>query len=73
MKIVDEWAIPSEKKDIKVLTLDGEIAVHNYNRYVIDGKEYVPLIVYDLKNCIAINVTGNEGTFIGKDVEFVRV
>lgn len=72
MKIKDEWAIPCDKKDIKVLTLDGEITAKNYNRYIIDGNEYVPLAVYDLKNCIAINVKGNEEPFVGKDVEFVR-
>lgn len=34
---------------------------------VIDGKEYLTEIVYDLENCIAIKTKGD---FVGKEVSF---
>lgn len=62
-KVVSEFAIDS----YKVLTLDGEMPKRSYREYIIDGKRYEIVPVYDLQNCIAIQSADN---FIGKTVLF---
>jgi hypothetical protein len=51
----------------KVLKLDGEKPGAKYTRYVIDGKSYNIIPMYDAEGCIAIEASGS---FIGKTVEF---
>lgn len=41
----------------------------NYSKVIIDGREYTPKIVYDLKNSIAI---AEKGSFVGKEIRFTR-
>lgn len=62
-KVVDEFSI----KQYKVLTLDQMDMPKNYRKYVIDGKPYDIVPVYDLPGCIAIV---SDDSFIGKNVEF---
>ncbi len=62
-KVVSEFAIDN----YKVLTLDGEMPKRKYTEYVIDGKRYNIVPVYDLRNCIAVQSADN---FIGKTVMF---
>jgi hypothetical protein len=50
-----------------ILTLDGEMPKKCYSKYVIDGKEYAIVPLYDMPNCIAIEAGGG---FVGKTVEF---
>lgn len=40
-----------------------------YYYFIIDGKKYRPVPVYDLKNTIAVESNKN---FIGKTVEFIN-
>ena len=51
-----------------MLGLDTEIPRTSFNAVIIDGKEYEPIIPYDIKNSIAIKATDN---FIGKEISFV--
>lgn len=51
-----------------VLILDVESSHIRYNKLVIDGKEYKPVIVYDLPKSVAIEAKGN---FVGKEIEFI--
>ena len=62
-KIIDEFAIDK----YIILTLDGEKPKRGYSKYVIDGKQYVIVPIYDMPKCIAIEASGH---FIGKTVEF---
>lgn len=62
-KVTSEMSIG----DYKVLTLDGALPLKRYTKYVIEGKEYDIIPVYDLPNCIAIE---SEDHFEGKTVEF---
>lgn len=62
-KVVDEFSV----KQYKVLTLDQMDMPKNYRKYVIDGKQYDIVPVYDLPGCIAIV---SDDSFIGKTVEF---
>ena len=50
------------------LQLDGELPSTSYTKYLIDGKYYDAVPVYDLPRHIAIEATGS---FIDKTVEFV--
>ena len=52
----------------RVLKLDGEKPKKNYSCYVIDGKKYVGVPIYDAQNCIAIE---SSDSFVGKTVEFL--
>ena len=51
-----------------LLEVNKELPKKKYHKYLIDGKEYDCVPVYDLPNHIAIN--SDEG-FIGKKVEFI--
>ena len=52
----------------KLLQLDEFVPSKKYGKYVIDGKEYEIVPVYDLNNCIAVE---SSDKFSGKTVEFV--
>lgn len=51
-----------------ILKLDGPIPSKLHTAYIIDGKEYEIVPVYDMPNCIAVKANGN---FIGKEVRFI--
>lgn len=51
-----------------VLFLEADTPLINYRKLVIDGKEYEPVIVYDLPQSIAIEAKGD---FVGKEIEFI--
>ena len=51
-----------------IVSFDSERPKFNYSKVIIDDKEYIPEIVYDLNNSIAIPA---HGTFIGKEIKFV--
>lgn len=63
-KILSEWKIGK----YIALELDEELPMRKYSKFRIDGKEYMPIPVYDLPRHIAIEAKGN---FKGKTVEFV--
>lgn len=64
-KVIDEWHF----RQYTVLTLDSlDDAPRGYRKYVIGGKTYEPVMMYDMPNCIAIE---SADSFIGKTVEFV--
>ena len=63
-KVISELNI----KNYKILTLDGELPLKPYTKYVIDGKTYDIVPMYDMPNCIAIESAGH---FEGKTVEFI--
>jgi hypothetical protein len=50
-----------------VLKLD-EIPEKKYSKYRINGKEFEPVPIYDMPQCIAISSTED---FLGKIVEFI--
>ena len=51
-----------------VLLLDSEIPSAKFSKLLIAGKEYEPVIVFDLPDSIAVAA---EGEFEGKEVEFI--
>lgn len=61
MKIMNQIVI----NDYVVIEVSNETYFGNYA--LIDGKEYLTEIVYDLPNCIAIK---SKGDFVGKEVSF---
>ena len=61
MKIINQIII----KDYVVIEVSNETYFGNYA--LIDGKEYLTEIVYDLPNRIAIK---SKGDFVGKEVSF---
>lgn len=63
VKVIDEFSI----KQYKVLTLDQMDMPQNYSKYIIDGKPFDVVPVYDLPGCIAVV---SDDCFIGKTVEF---
>lgn len=63
-KVISELTV----NKYKVLILDERQTNIDYNSYLIDGKEYKPVSIYDAPNCIAIE---SDDTFKGKTVEFV--
>ena len=62
-KVISEMSI----KNYKILRLDGELPLKRYTKYVIDGKTYDIVPVYDMPNCIAIESVDH---FEGKTVDF---
>ena len=54
-------------KNYVVLKLD-EMPKKAYRLFLIDGKKYSPVPIYDAKNCIAIE---SDESFLGKVIEFV--
>ncbi len=51
-----------------IISFDSDRPKFNYSKVIIDSKEYIPEIVYDLNNSIAIPA---KGTFIDKEIKFV--
>lgn len=51
-----------------VLLLDSAIPATKFTKLVIDGAEYAPEMVYDLKDSIGITGVGD---FEGKEVKFI--
>ena len=51
-----------------VLLLNSEVPDITFSKLIIDGKEYKPEIVYDMKNSIGVAATGE---FEGKEVKFI--
>lgn len=51
-----------------VLILDVETSRIRYRKLMIDGKEYEPVIVYDLPQSVAIEAKGD---FVGKEIKFI--
>ena len=62
-KVVSEFSIHG----YKVLTLNDSLPNRGYREYVIDGKSFGIVPLYDIPNSIAIKANGS---FIGKMVEF---
>ena len=62
-KVVSEFSIGG----YKVLTLDDSVPNRGYREYVIDGKSFGIVPLYDIPNSIAIEANGS---FVGKTVEF---
>ena len=62
-KVIQQFGV----KDITVMKLDSPLPVKPYNQYLIDGKPYEIVSIYDFPNCIAIRGTGD---YLGKAVEF---
>lgn len=52
----------------RVLKLDHELPKYAYKNYVIDGKTYDIVPVYDAKNCIAVETSES---LLGKEVKFI--
>ncbi len=63
-KVISEFHI----KNYTALILD-EMPKKSYNTFLICGKKYKPVPVYDAHNCIAVE--SNE-SFIGETVEFIN-
>lgn len=63
LKIIKEFSIGP----YKVLSVDGVLPLSGYRKYVIDGKNYSIVPLYDIPNSIAIE---SNDSFIGKTVEF---
>lgn len=57
-----------EVGNYSVLMLDSEIPHTKFSKLLIDGKEYKPEIVYDLKNSIGVAASGD---FEGKEIQFI--
>lgn len=51
-----------------ILFFDSDLPTTKYSKLLIDGKEYKPDIVYDLKGALGISSTGD---FEGKEVKFI--
>ena len=51
-----------------ILLLDSEIPHIRFSKLLIDGEEYKPEIVYDLKNSIGVLAIGD---FEGKEIRFI--
>ena len=64
-KVIDEFEVGK----YKVLKLSEEIPNKRYYAYLIDGKKYSIVQMYDMDMCISIEGKGN---FKGKTVEFVK-
>lgn len=62
--VIDEWKVGK----YIALKLNQAPPFKPYRKYCIDGIVYDAVPVYDLPKCIAIEA---EGSFIGKNIEFV--
>ena len=51
-----------------ILLLDSEIPHIRFSKLLIDGEEYKPEFVYDLKNSIGVLAIGD---FEGKEISFI--
>lgn len=63
-KVVSELSIGK----YKVLTLDEKKTDVSYTKYLIDGKEYNIVPIYDAPNCIAVE---SNDVFIDKHVKYI--
>lgn len=52
-----------------ILLFDSDIPKTGFSKLQIDGKEYTPGVVYDLKGALGIPATGD---FEGKEVKFIK-
>lgn len=52
-----------------ILIFDSDLPTSKYTKLLIDGEEYTPDIVYDLKRALGIPATGD---FEGKEVKFIN-
>ena len=68
-RVIDELFIkhPDKKFTYAVLILDA-MPEKLYRKFLIRGKEYTPVPVYDMKNCIAII---SDESFIGETIDFI--
>ena len=66
IKVEKQLHVPNSR--MTLLCFDSDIPNNRFTRLVIDGKEYKPIIAYDIKNAYAIEATG---VFEGKEVLFV--
>lgn len=57
-----------EGGNYSVLMLDSDIPHTKFSKLLINGKEYKPEIVYDLKNSIGVAASGD---FEGKEIQFI--
>lgn len=57
-----------EAGNFTVLLLDSEIPRIRFSKLLIDGKEYKPEVVYDLKDSIGVLAIGD---FEGKEIKFI--
>ena len=64
-KVIHEFVVAGYRS----LALDEPTPWKQYNYYVIGGKRYEPVIVYDAPKGIAVHDEGE--TLLGKEVEFV--
>ena len=64
-KIVYEFEV---NDNITALAIDRPIKEMHYNKYLIDGVEYEPVIFYDAPRGVAIK---GKGSFVGKTLECV--
>ena len=51
-----------------VLLLNSDVPRTRFSKLLIDGKEYNPEVVYDMKNSIGVAATGE---FEGKEIKFM--
>ena len=56
-------------KKYSLLLLDSPPPITNYSKILIDGVEYMPEIVYDLNNAVAV---ADDGDFEGKEIKFLK-
>ena len=62
-KVISEFSVGN----YMMLKLDDAIPSKEYTKYLIDGKEYAIVPVYDAVNCIAVE---SSDSFMGKTVIF---
>lgn len=62
-KVISEFSLGK----YKILALDGELPSKGYRSYVVDGKPFSIVPLYDMPNSIAIE---SKDSFIGKTVQF---
>lgn len=63
VKVISDFGIGK----YRVLKLDGQKPKARYTKYLIDGKAYDIVPVYDAENCIAVEA---DKSLKGKTVEF---
>ncbi len=67
VKVEKQLSTPGRKTPLTLLCFDSDIPSKRFTKLVIDGQEYKPIMVYDMKNAYAVEA---EGDFEGKVVEF---
>lgn len=51
-----------------VLVLDSQLPTKPWNKFKVGKKEYKPIPVYDMPNCVATDVHDD---FVGKEIIFI--